>query len=170
MADTDQHRQQDLYWKQLIELKVGLSYMRRYRDQVGKQVRALEVLKAITSSAGIGAWAIWNKYAFIWAMIIAASQVADALKNVFTFTKTHKAASEHTVILDSLFIDAQLEWENIFTGRYTDDEIMNRRHKLMKLQHDAERKNFPEGLGEIAPLFALAQQDAKHYFEVTYGV
>ena len=96
--------------------------------------------------------------------------MADALKNVFTFTKTHKAASEHTVILDSLFIDAQLEWENIFTGRYTDDEIMNRRHKLMKLQHDAERKNFPEGLGEIAPLFALAQQDAKHYFEVTYGV
>jgi hypothetical protein len=111
MADTDRHRQQDLYWKQLIELKVALSYMRRYRDQVGKQVRALEVLKAITSSAGIGAWAIWNKYAFIWAMIIAASQVADALKNVFTFTKTHKAASEQTVILDSLFIDAQLEWK-----------------------------------------------------------
>jgi hypothetical protein len=165
-----EHRQQDLYWKQLVELKVAASYMRRYRDRMAKRVRALEVLKAVTSSGGIAGWVIWKEHAFVWGAIIAASQLADALKNVFTFTKTHKAASEHTVSLDSLFIDAQLEWENIFTGRYADDEIMNRRHKLMKLQHDEERKHFPEGLDEAPSLFALAQEDAKHYFSVTYGV
>jgi hypothetical protein len=39
-----------------------------------------------------------------------------------------------------MFIDALLEWENIFSGKYSDEQISNRRHKLMKLQHDAERK------------------------------
>jgi hypothetical protein len=72
--------------------------------------------------------------------------------------------------LGSLFIDAQLEWENIFSGRYTDEEIMKRRHKLMKLQHEAERASFPDGLATQGSLFTQAQQEAKEYFKTTYGV
>ena len=106
----------------------------------------------------------------MWAAIIAASQVADALKDVFPFTKKHKAASAHTNALESMFIDAQLEWENIFSGRYSDDQIMTRRHKLMKLQHDAEQNNFPDGLALREKFFAEAQIDAKEYFKTTYGV
>jgi hypothetical protein len=30
-----------------------------------------------------------------------------------------------------MFIDAQLEWENIFAGRYTDEQIMNRQAETM---------------------------------------
>lgn len=154
----------------MIELKVAASYIRRYREYLGMWVTRLGTLRAIASSGSIAAWALWRELAFMWAVIIAASQVIDALKDVFPFTKKHKSASEHTVTLDSLFIDAQLEWENIFSGRYTDEEIMNRLHKLRKLQHDAERQSFPEGLATQASLFAQAQQDAKDYFAAVYGV
>jgi hypothetical protein len=102
--------------------------------------------------------------------VIASSQVVDALKAVFPFTKKHKAASAHAVSLSSMFIDAQLEWENIFAGKYSDEQIMNRRHKLMKLQHDTERNNFPDGLAVKESLFADAQQEAKDYFRSVYGV
>jgi hypothetical protein len=119
---------------------------------------------------GIAAWAIWREYAFVWGAVIAAAQVADALKEVFPFTKTQKAASELTITLGSLFIDAQLEWENIFSGRYTNEQITTRRHKLMKLQQDAECHNFPHGLATKTALFAQAQQEAKDYFATTYGV
>jgi hypothetical protein len=164
------HRQQQLYWAQMVELKVAACYIRRYRDYLGKRVAALGTLRAIASSGSIAAWALWKEYAFVWGAIIAASQVADALRDIFPFTKKHKAASEHTVTLNSIFIDAQLEWENIFAGRYSGDQIMNRRHKLMKLQHDAERTSFPDGLATRIPLFAQAQQEAKSYFEKTYNV
>ena len=106
----------------------------------------------------------------MWGAIIAVSQLADALKEVFPFTKNHKAASEHTISLNSMFIDAQLEWENIFSGRYSDEQIMNRRHKLMKLQHEAESKNFPDGLALKTDYFAEAQEEAKEYFGATYRV
>jgi hypothetical protein len=43
-----------------------------------------------------------------------------------------------------------LEWENIFSGRYTDDQIMNLRHKLMKLQHEVERTLIAESATEQA--------------------
>jgi hypothetical protein len=164
------HRQQQLYWNQMIELKVAAAYIRRYRDDLGTWVSRLGTLKAIASSGSIAAWAIWREYAFMWGIIIAVSQVADALKDVFPFTKTHKAASEHSIALSSIFIDAQLEWESIFSGRYTNEQITSRRHKLMRLQHDAERHSFPNGLATKATLFAEAQQEAKDYFAATYGV
>jgi len=154
----------------MIELKVAASYIRHYRGYLGKWVTGLGIVRAIASSGGIAAWALWKEYAFVWGAIIAASQVADALKDVFPFSKKHKAANEHAITLDSIFIDAQLEWENIFSGRYTDDEIMNRLHKLRKLLHDAERKSFPDGLEDQQALFARAQQEAKDYFAATYDV
>jgi len=146
MSEDATHRQQQLYWAQMIELKVASAYIRRYREYLGKWVTSLGVLRAIASSGGIAAWALWRQYAFVWATVIAASQVTDALRDVFPFVKKHKSASVHTITLGAMFIDAQLEWENIFSGRYTDDQIMKLRHKLMKLQHDAERVNFPDGL------------------------
>lgn len=100
----------------------------------------------------------------------AAAQVADALKDVFPFAKKHKAASAYSITLDYLFNDVQLEWENIFSGRYTDEEIMSRLHKLRKLQLDALQRNFPDGLTVRDALAAQARQIADGYFETTYGV
>jgi len=154
----------------MFELKRAASYIRFYRDSLGKWVTGLGALKAIASCAGIAAWAIWREYAFIWGAIIAASQVADALKDVFPFSKKHKAACEHAVILANLFIDVQLEWENVFAGRYTDDEIMKRLHQLRKMQLDAESRNFPDGLAERPVLLDRATQDATEYLAATYGV
>ncbi len=170
MTDNNVHREQQLYWTQMIELKVAAEYIRRYRDGVSSRVRLVGAIRAIASSGSIAAWAIWKDYAFVWALIIAASQVADALRDVFPFSKIHKSASEHTIALASLFIDAQMEWENICAGRYTNEQIKNRWHKLVKLQHDAERRTFPHGIPEKGNLFTAAQQDAKQYFASTYGV
>ncbi len=168
--NENEHRQQQLYWNQLVELKVATAYIRRYRDDLGRWVTVLGTLKAIASSGGIAAWVIWKEYAFVWAAIIALSQLADALKDVFPFAKKHRAASEHTITLQSMFIDAQLEWESIFSGRYSNEQIANRRYKLMKLQHDAESRNFPNGLPTKTALFAAAEKEAKDYFAATYMV
>jgi len=170
MNENTPLRQQQLYWKQMIELKVASTYMRLYRDYLGRWVTALGVFRAVASSGSIAAWAIWRQYALIWGAIIALSQVTDALKDVFPFTKRHKAASTQTITLGTMLIDAQLEWESIFSGRYSDEQIMKMRYKLMKLQHDAEVSNFPDGLALNGSLFAQAQQEAKEYFRATYGV
>jgi hypothetical protein len=163
-------RARELYWRQLTQLKTESIYIRLYRDDRAKWVTRLGILKAVASSGGIAAWVIWKEYAFVWASIIAASQVADALKEVFPFSRQHKAASEHMLALDRLLIDSQLEWENVFSGHYPNDEIMNRRHKLMMLQHEAERRNFPDGLpSRNEALWITAQQEARVYLTSTYG-
>jgi len=154
----------------MYQLKVAASYIRLYRDRLGRWVTGLGVLKAVASSASIAAWVIWKEYAFVWGAIIAASQLADALKDIFPFARKHKAASALAMTLGNLFIDVQLEWEYIFIGRYMDEEIMKRLHQLRKLQLDAEDHNFPDGLATRVNLFDRASQEAWEYFQATYGV
>jgi hypothetical protein len=164
------HRQQQLYWNEMVNLKADATYVRLYRDSQGRSVTWLGALKAIASSTGIAAWVVWKEYAFLWGAIIAASQLADALKNVFPFAKQHRAASALSATLDYLFNDVQLEWENIFAGRHSDDEIMNRLHRLRKIQLNALQHNFPDGLAERHKLLVQAKRIAETYFESTYGV
>ncbi|HEV3037783.1 MAG TPA: hypothetical protein VHA33_08365 [Candidatus Angelobacter sp.] len=161
-------RQWEQYWQEMIELKFAACYISLYRGYLSNWVTYLGVLKAVASSVGIAGWAIWRQYAFAWAVIIAAAQVADALKEVFPFIKRHKAASELTATYDNLFIDTQLEWENIISGRFTDDQITNRLHKLRKLQREAERRNFPEGLAKKPELAKQAKEHTEEYFLKTY--
>jgi hypothetical protein len=154
----------------MADLKIASCYIRLYRDYLARWVTGLGTLKAIASSVGIAGWAVWRQLAFMWAFIIAAAQVADALKDVFPFAKQHKAASELTATYANLFIDAQLEWEGIFGGQYTDAEISSRLHNLRKLQLEAERKSAPDGLPRKGDLFAQAQDEAQKYFTATYQI
>jgi hypothetical protein len=168
-TNDNPQRARELYWRQLAQLKADSIYMRLYRDNRARWVSGLGILKAVASSGSIALWAIWREYAFVWASIIAASQVADALKDVFPFTRQHKAASEHMLALDRLLIDAELEWTTVFSGNYPDDEVLNRRRALMMLEHEAIRKNFPDGLPrQNEVLREMAEREAAHYLSETY--
>jgi hypothetical protein len=170
MNATDPHRQQDLYWRELGELTTAFCYYRLLRNRLTRWNQSIGIVKAVAASGTIAAWAIWQQAALLWAAIIAASQLIDAVKDVIPFQKNHRGASDLVNILDTIFIDAQFEWENIFTGRVPDDEILNRRHKLMRLRTEAEHKHFPDGHVPSARLFALARTEAKDYLSALYGV
>lgn len=162
-------REPDLYWKQLQELKAGCVCIRLYRNQAGRRLRAIEVVKAVASSAAIGGWVIWQSIPFVWSGVIVAAQIVDAIKSVFPFAKTHKAASDLTVALEVIYIDAEDEWEAIHAGWLSAAEIIKRRTKLRKLQLAEEKRHFPEGLEFPPKLIRLATEEAQAYFKVTYS-
>jgi hypothetical protein len=161
-------RQPDLYWKQMEQLKAASVCIRLIRNRLARWVRGVELVRALASSGSIAAWAWWKDYPLVWGGIIAAAQVLDATKQVFPFTRTHKAASDLTVALELLFIDTQLEWERIYTGRVPEEAIMDRCAKLRKLQLEAERKHFPEGFRPSQKLIQLATEETRDYFLLMY--
>lgn len=163
------HRQRLLYWRQLEQLKAACVCMRLYRNRLHRQVRSVEVIKAVASSGGVAGWIIWKDIPFVWTGIIAAAQLLDALKGVFPFSKQHKAASDLTVALEIIYIDAEDEWESIYAGKLGDADITKRRTKLRKLQLDAERKHFPEGFDPDQKLIKLATEETDAYFNLTFG-
>ena len=45
----------------------------------------INIFLAVTSSGSIGGWVIWDKYSFLWAFIIAASQVINVVKQFLPY-------------------------------------------------------------------------------------
>lgn len=158
----------DLYWAQLRQVKAASNYMRLYRNRLAKQVRAIELIKAISSSGAIAGWVVWKDLPFLWSAIIASAQLLDVLKGVFPFAKLHRAASDLTIAMETIWIDADAEWTDIYAGRLTDQEITKRLQKLRKLQLDAERKHFPEGFEPDPKLVTLAEAETESYLRITY--
>lgn len=162
--------QREQYWNELTDLKVNAVYIRLYRDSYGKWLTGLRVLKAVTSSSGIAAWVIWKEYAIVWGVILAASQVADALKDVFPFAKKYRAASEYASTLDNLLIEIQLEWEKILISNTRDGEVMKLLHRLRRSMKEAERRSFPDGLAKREDLVDSARLEADEYLRSRYDV
>ena len=115
--------------------------MRLFRNRLARRVKTLDTLKAVASSGAIAAWIVWRDYPLLWSGIIAAAQVADALKGVFPFT-------------------------SIYQGAIAADTINKRRTKLRKLQLEAERKHFPDGFEPGRKLVELAAEEARAYIEM----
>jgi hypothetical protein len=163
------HRQQDLYFNELFQLKVACEYHRRYRQGLALWVRRFDVLRAIASSGAIVTWAVVKSYPMIWGGIIAASQLADALKDAIPITSRYKAVSGLVMSLDALFIEALYEWEGVFAGLFSNAEITERRRKLMQIRHDVEVKHFPTGdLPVRNDLLERAEADAINYLETMF--
>jgi hypothetical protein len=163
------HRQQDLYFNELFQLKVACEYMRLYRNDLARWVTRFATLRAIASSGAIATWAIVKSYPLVWGSIIAGSQLADALKDVMPVTAHHKAASALSMTLEALIIEALYEWESVYAARFTTEEITDRRRKLMMLRHDAEMRHFPNGLPERKRYLTTAEEEAASYFDAMFG-
>lgn len=162
-------RQRSLYWEELKQLKAKSICIRLYRNEMNSYVKITDTILAIASSVSIGGWAIWNKYSFAWSLIIALSQVINALKGVFTFSKLHKSASALTISFETLYIDAEDDWEKISLRENIASEINDKRTSLRKLQLAAEQKFFPEGFEPSDKMIAKASHEAETYFSETYA-
>lgn len=159
-----ENRQQALYWSELVQLKIGCGYVRRYRDSLGAWITRFAVIRAVVSVGALGTWAAIRSYPMLWGRIIAAAQVADALQHAIPFAARFRGTNALCSALDALFIDSQMEWEDIAGGRLDEAEVIRRRHKLMMLRLNADQKNLPNGLPRSDRLLKLAEADAEAYF------
>ncbi|HET8996703.1 MAG TPA: hypothetical protein VFN42_08545 [Acetobacteraceae bacterium] len=140
-----------------------------YRDQLARRVRFVELVKAIGSGGAIAGWVVWRDWPLLWSGIIAAAQFLDATKQVLPFARRHGAASELTLALELLCIDAEAEWESVHPGKIPDEGIVERRTRLARLRAEAEHKYFPEGFAPGRRLIAVATRQANDYIRATYG-
>ena len=112
---------------------------------------------------------IWKQYAWIWAGIVAASQLIEALKNVFPFYKRRGELSKWSRTLNRLFVEAQRDWDVIAGGDRTNAQISELSHRLRVKKERAEEKYIPHGLARRKDLFEKAQNEASRFFASRYG-
>lgn len=124
---------QERFWKELYQLKVHINYIEAHVFEAERYDRTMKILMAITSSASIGAWAVWKEFSLLWASIIAVSQVVSAVSPHLPFKERLKAYSSMLHEFEELFIQAESKWYEIASGKMEEDEI-NKSRTNIRLQ------------------------------------
>jgi hypothetical protein len=167
---TDSSQYQKRYWKELFELKVHVNYLEQYMEHSEFIDKTLSIFLAITSSSSICGWAIWNDYSFVWAVLIAASQLINAVRPFLPYRTRLKATSGIMKELEELLIIAEKNWFDVAEGKLDDKEINELRFevrtKKVKTLHKYLGANTLPTKGK---LLSKATKTAETYVKNYYG-
>ena len=160
---------QERYWKELYQLKVHINYVEAHIHDAEMHDRCIKMFMAVASSASIGAWVIWKDLSFLWAMIIALSQVIAAISPHLPFKERLKTYSSMLHELEEVFIRAEEKWHDITSGKHDEDEINGARTNLRLQKHKLLKKHLPSSvIPDDTEKAEKAETLALNYFSTFY--
>ena len=161
---------QTRYWKELFALRVHVNYLELYMEKMELIEKSINIFLAATSSSSICGWAIWNEYSFVWAIIIATSQLIAAVKQFFPYRARLKASGSSMRELEEIAIFAEMKWFEVAEGDLTEKEINKLRFdiktKKTRIMHKHLKMNT---LPAKNKLLDKAKSLAEIYFNNFYG-
>jgi len=160
---------QQKYWNQLKELKVHVYYVQGYAVKQNKYDQMINIFLAITSSSSIAAWALWKEYQFVWACIIAASQVITAVKPLLPFKKRLSSLNKLGDMLSLIALKAERDWYFVAEGKWSVEEIHTKWADLKDDALAAENKCLNGiTLPKDKSILTSAEVEADIYLKTTY--
>lgn len=135
---------QEKYWKYMVQIKAWLFYLDVYTEDSYKWDRIVNIVVAIASSTSIAAWAIWQKYSFVWSIIIAISQVLTTIKAFLPYSKRLKTLVPFMEDLKFLYNKIEYNWLKIASGDLSEDEINELLYSFKDEFTNIENKNLKE--------------------------
>lgn len=157
---------QRYYWETFSTLKRDQIYIGLLQEKLDHIERCLSIFSAVSASGAIAGWALWQHIAFVWAAIIAFSQVYSAVKNHLPFGARLKALHGLYPDLESLALEAETGWFAVSRGSFSEDEIIELASSLKQRKINATQKHLK---GIVAPekakVVALADAQAKAYLD-----
>lgn len=161
---------QEHFWKEFFRLKVHVNYLELHLGRTENIDRALKIFLAITSTGSIGAWAIWKEGAFIWGMLIATSQVLNAIRQFLPYKDRLRAISGLLNDMDELVLYAEMKWLDVASGKLSEDEIRKALTDVRTRRLKAFKKHFSSSIiPENNIFFNEAENKAIAYFDNFYG-
>ena len=161
---------QERYWKELFELRVHVNYLQIYMHQSECRDKGINIFLAITSSSSICGWAIWNKYGFIWAIIIAASQLIGVMKQFLPYRTRWKAISSILKELEELLNLYEMKWYEVAEGKLRTEEINALQFDVRSQKTNIVQKHLGiNALPAKTKLLNKAKHTAEVYINNFYG-
>lgn len=160
---------QNRYWKTMVHLQVHIYYLAAYLLRFQRIERRIGYFLAVAASASIGGWAVWQKYWVVWAIVIATSQVLNAIRHLLPYQKRIKVLQGMLPELNRLLLDAERGFYDVSQGGITDEAIHSQTIEI-KARKSAIVDRLDEcAFGDSAKYLATAEVKAERYFQGMYG-
>jgi hypothetical protein len=159
--------QQRRFWKELVTLRIHTYYLSEYYSKSEKIDRCINSFLAISSSGGIAGWVIWNEWGFVWAFIIAVSQLINAIKNYLPYKNRMKCTDKLMIALENLFYYAESKWFNVSQGLLSNADINKLTARIARAKNKYINSILGGGEGSLPrndKLMSIAEDMARKYF------
>jgi hypothetical protein len=161
---------QEHYWKEFYRLKAHVGFLELLLGETEKIDRHIKIFLAVTSSASIGGWVVWKEQALLWSILIAGSQVLNAIRQYLPYKERLKALSGLLNEFDELLVGVESKWLDIAAGELTEAEIRKALFDFRTRKMKAIKKHFPDNtIPENEELFKKAENKAMLYFNNFYS-
>lgn len=121
---------------------------------------------SLTTLSCITAWSFWNDHATIWAIIICASQILQALFPKLPYNDLLISNRFMVCALDKLLLDIERTWLTIDLHNLPDDEILNQLTIYQQRYSDLVNQFFS---GEYLPSIILCEKSAEKYAQTYFS-
>jgi len=161
-----------ILWNQLQNSKFKEIYISLELDRFQKKDRIINIFLVIVTSTSISAWAIWQ-YAYlkwIWALLIAASQIISLIKPYLNYSKYLKELNQKYVLLQTLTIEYERLWLSYKFEKLSNDQAVE---KAFDLKNSiAKELNFSEEVvfTENKMVYDEAKRKLGHYLISNYNI
>ena len=135
---------QEKYWRYMVQLKAWIFYLDLYEEDSYKWDKKINIFSAVASSTSIAAWAIWNQFSYLWSVIIAVSQVLNAIKSFLPYHNRMKAIIPFMEDLKFLYNKIEYNWFKVASGDLTEVEINELLFSFKNEFTNIENKNLKE--------------------------
>ena len=154
------------YWKKMTQFKFSLFYLQLYLGNSVKLNRIINISVTITSSAAIAAWAAWQNLAFIWGLIIVASQVVFSINQYLPYQKRIEDISGLLSKWNGLYINIESDWYRVSNGKLSEDEINDLCYDYIRKWDRIDNEFFVgDTLPQKSRLIQTAEEMKNNYFE-----
>lgn len=159
---------EDKLWYNLVNTKFKCYYIGYLIRKNQRQSLFINSFLAVTSISSVSAWVIWEILPWLWALLIALSNVLIAIKPFLTLEKKIKELNEKLSVLELI----QAEYEKIFfehSMKYIDDKIASQQYFA---NYDKQIKTLRTSddliIGRDKKLIKKADRDTDKYIENNY--
>lgn len=157
---------QEKYWKYMVQIKAWIFYLDLYEENSYKWERRINIFSAVASSTSIAAWALWQQMSYIWSLIIAISQVLNAIKGFMPYNRRLKTIIPFMEDLKFLYNKIEYNWFKVSDGDLTEEEINELLYAFKNEYTNIENKNLKEEtLLENQKIKKLADCKVETYFQ-----
>ena len=151
------------YWNLFYDLCVYFYYMEIYQAKDQITLRNINIFLAVTSSSSIAAWAVWQKVSWLWATIIAVSQVLNVAVMFLPHKRREKTLRTVLPQLHDLLLDCEDKYDAVSKGGLTDREIHEETMALKRRFGDLRKQLYGCGLPLVDGYAKVAETRAKNY-------
>ena len=162
-------QEQERYWQFMVELTTHSYYLQTYLLYYQSIGRRIECFLAIVSSSAIASWAIWKEQNFIWAFLIALSQVIGAIKHLLPFAQREKLIRVTLPELSKISSEVELEYYKVANGLISNQDIHNKTIEFKRKKSNVISRLDENALPEKNDFMTKAEEKTKIYFDSYYG-